>query len=150
MEWEPTESDAVCSVATPGASRGAVPSSVEPSKNWTDPCGVPVMADVTVAVKVMEAPKSALGLELASAVALAAGLIVTVNTVETDPATRESPAYRAVMLRVPPPRSDVVREAEPPIKGTAPEMGVVPSKKDMLPVAVAGVTVAVKISELPN
>ena len=51
MEWLPSASDEVPSVATPAES-GAVPSDVAPSKNSTEPPGDPAPGEVTATVAV--------------------------------------------------------------------------------------------------
>ena len=57
MEWLPSASDEVPSVATPAES-GAVPSDVAPSKNSMDPPGLPAPGETTdtVAVSATLAP----------------------------------------------------------------------------------------------
>lgn len=64
MVWDAALSVEVPNVATPEALRFAVPRTVAPSLNVTEPVGVPETAAVTVAVKVTELPeKDGLALE---------------------------------------------------------------------------------------
>ena len=45
--------------------------------------------------------------------------------------------------------AEVVKAAVPPMRGRLPEIGVVPSKKIMVPVADAGATLAENVSAAP-
>ena len=59
MEWVPTANDEIASEPDPVVS-GAVPREVAPSKNSTEPVGVPApgAVAVTVALKVVLCPKT--------------------------------------------------------------------------------------------
>lgn len=51
---------------------------------------------------------------------------------------------------MPAPNAEVLMEAVPALRGTLPEMEETLSKNVTVPVALAGTTLAVKVSELPN
>ena len=61
-----------------------------------------------------------------------------------------SPLYCAVMEWLPTPSAEVVKLAVPALSGMLPEMAVAPSKNVTLPVAEAGATLAVKVSDVPT
>src|SRR4051812_10666023 len=69
MEWDPTASAEVTSVATPPAESVPVPSTVAPSLKVIEPVGV-APAPVTVAVSVTDWPKTAEAFEVPSVVVL--------------------------------------------------------------------------------
>ena len=70
----------------------ALPSDVVPSLKTTDPVGVPVVKDLTVAVKVTEAPCFDGFSEEVTELDVPALLIVCVSTAEVPPVKFESPA----------------------------------------------------------
>jgi len=84
-EWPPTPSDVVDKDALPVESRVTVPRLVEPSRKLTEPVAVPVpLAGVTVAVKVIAAPLTAVKGDAASDVADAMGTLVAVMEIAAD------------------------------------------------------------------
>ena len=93
IECVPTVSVDVAKVATPPPFSVPVPSVVAPSRKVTVPVGVPEVLDVIVAVNVTGEPLEAETAELTNAavVAMAAGVIVSVNAADVLAANLESP-----------------------------------------------------------
>ena len=147
MECEPTASVEVENVAWPALSV-PVPSVVVPSRNVTEPVGVPTA--VTVAVKVTACPAVEGFSEEATAVVVGWPITVCVSAVEVLPANVVSPEYLAVIECVPAVSVEVVSVAWPALSGLVP-IALGPSKNVTLPVGVPErlFTAAVKVTDCP-
>jgi hypothetical protein len=151
IECDPTASVDVVNVALPPLSV-PVPSTLVPSLNVTDPVGVPVVDDFTVAVKVTGFPCFEGLSEELTVLDVAAFVTVSVSTAEVLPVKFASPPYTAVIECDPTASVDVVNVALPPLSVPVPST-LVPSLKVTIPVGVpevAGLTVAVKVTAWPN
>ena len=116
-----------------------------PSKNVT----VPVAVDgETVAAKTTDCPTfDGLGLDVSVMVVLY--LTVCIKTAEVLLLLLVSPLYVAVIEWFPTERLEVEKVALPPPKVPVPNMDV-PSRNVTVPVAVAGATVAVNVTDWPS
>ncbi len=76
-------------------------------------------------------------------------VIVTATTADPDGAYADDPPYAAVTLCVPAVSDATWIDAVPPARGTAPS-DVAPSENVIVPVASAGLTVAVNVIIVPN
>lgn len=145
----PDAKDLVANVAEPLLSATGPEMAVVPSKKVTVP---EAFAGVTAARKVTGVP----ALKVSSFPAVVSVSVVlalatfTVSAADVAPLKFASPLYCAVMECDPAPRAEVLMEAVPALRGTLPEMGEPLSKKVTVPDALAGATLAVKVSELPN
>lgn len=147
IEWEPTASAEVDSVAWPALSV-AVPIVVVPSRNATVPVGVPT--PVTVAVKVTDCPAvEGFGKEL-TVVVVGWPTTVCVSAADVLPENVASPEYLAEIVCEPAVSAEVDSVACPAVRGLVP-IAVVPSKNATVPVGDPArlVTVAVKVTDCP-
>jgi hypothetical protein len=147
IECEPPENVEVVKVATPPVSV-PVPRVVVPSRNVTEPVGVPP-APVTVAVNVTDWPTCDGLMEDVSAVALVPRTTWEVALDVLD-AKFASPAYFAVIECVPAVSVDVANVATPELRVPDPRV-VAPSRNVTVPVGVppVPVTVAVNVTDWP-
>ena len=99
IECVATDSELTASVATPEPSSDPVPSDVAPSRKVTVPVGIPVPGAVTttVAVKVIDWPKTGEATELTTVPVVAAWPTVWVVADETLVWKFASPPYEAVI-----------------------------------------------------
>src|ERR1700676_4285798 len=151
IECDPTASVDVVNAALPLLSV-PVPSTVVPSLNVTDPVGVPVVNDFTVAVKVTGFPCLEGFSEEVTVLDVAAFVTVSVSTAEVLPVKFASPPYTAVIECDPTVSVDVVNAAFPALSATVASV-VAPSLKITVPVGVpevAAFTVAVNVTAWPN
>jgi hypothetical protein len=119
-----------------------------PSLNVTAPVA---LIGVTVAVRVTGCPAAA-GFGVAArlvVVELVASLITSVTEAEVLGPYVLSPLYDAVSVWLPLARVAVLKLADPPVRTTALSV-VAPSLKVTVPVAAAGVTVAVRVTICPT
>jgi len=148
----PTASVDVVNAATPVPFSVPVPSVVAPSRKVTVPVGVPEVLDLIVVVNVTGAPFDAEAAELTNAVAVAAGVMVSITPAEVLPAKFALALYLAVIECVPTVSVDVANVATPlPFSVPVPSI-VVPSRKVTIPVGVPllpGLTVAVHVTGVP-
>ena len=141
---EPRANAAVVSIAVPLVSV-AVPSAAVPSMKVTDPV---VVLGVTDAVNVTAAPDAdGFALEVRLVVVVMV-FTVCVSVGDVLAAKLEEPPYAALIAWDPTASDDVVKVAIPPASVTVPSV-VVPSRNVTLPLAELGLTVAVKVTELP-
>src|ERR1700693_874840 len=150
IECDPTARVDVVNAALPLLSV-PVPSTVVPSLNVTDPVGVPVVNDFTVAVKVTGFPCLEGFSEEVTVLDVAAFVTVSVSTAEVLPVKFASPPYTAVIECDPTASVDVVNAALPLLSVPVPST-VVPSLTVTDPVGVPVVndfTVAVKVTGFP-
>ena len=132
----PTASVDVVNAATPVPFSVPVPSVVAPSRKVTVPVGVPEVLDLIVVVNVTGAPFDAEAAELTNAVAVAAGVMVSITPAEVLPAKFALALYLAVIECVPTVSVDVANVATPlPFSVPVPSI-VVPSRKVTIPVGV--------------
>jgi len=148
MEWVPAARPEVENVARPLLT-DPLPSVVDPSKNVTTPVAV---EDETVAVNVTSCPELD-GLRLDARLVLVVVLVevftVCISVPEMLPLKLLSPLKLAWMEWLPTLRLEVERVAMPPLRVALP-MFVSPSKKLTIPLAVAGVTLAVRVTNCPE
>lgn len=116
---------------------------------------VPVAeAGATLATKVSASPNTegfAPALNPTATTGVGFGEFTVSSSGEDEPALKPaSPLYSAVIECVPMDRPEMVKLTEPPARGNSPEMAFGPSKNVTVPVAEAGDTVAVKVSESPK
>lgn len=122
-----------------------VPITTPPSRN----CTLPVAVDgVTATVKVTVCPRVE-GLGLDVSVSEEVALITSAIAGEVDPTVFESPPYTAVIECVPCVKADVENVAVPALTAPVP-IATAPSRNWTLPVAVDGVTAAVKVTACPS
>jgi hypothetical protein len=133
IEWLPRASAAVASAAVPAES-GALPSDVAPSKNWTEPPGLPAPGGtaVTVAVSVTLCANADGFGALVNDVVVLAGSTVCACAADVPPVKFGSPAYTAVSECPPTASDDVLIAAEPPETVVVPS-DVAPSKNSIEP-----------------
>ena len=147
---EPTVSDDVTTLAVPSP-RVVVPKTVVPDLNVTDPVGVPVVEDETVAVKVT-GDRNVDGLPDDVKVVLVAAFATTWDiAVDVLPALFASPLYTTVIMRVPTASAVFDSMAVPPLSVCVPNVAA-PFLKTTVPVGVGPefeVTVAVKVTSCP-
>jgi hypothetical protein len=149
-ECEPIASDVAVKLAAPSESV-SVASVTVPSTNATEPVGVPP-AELTVALNVIDTPGAADVAEAVKVVVVcrAAGeLTVTVMAFDVLLASFVSPPYCAVTVWLPSP-SAVVEKLAVPFASVPLPIDVVPSRKVTVPVAAAGETVAVNVTDWPD
>ncbi len=142
----------VLNVAEPLLSATGEPRLLPPSLNCTVPVGVPDPGGTadTVTVKVTDWPKTEGLLFEVTTVKLLAWLIVCVGSEPVLPVKFVSPLYTAVMLCVPGDKDEVARVAVPLLNVTGAPRLLPPSLNCTVPVAVPGVTVAVKVTDWPK
>ena len=147
IECDPTASVDVLNVALP-LLRIPVPMVVVPSLNVTDPVGVPVVDEFTVAVKITEFPRFEGFSEEVTLLDVAALFTVCVSIAEVLPLKFASPPYAAVIGCDPTASVDVVNAALPLLSVPVPST-VAPSLNVTVPVGVppAPVIVAVNVTD---
>lgn len=151
MVCVPPVSKAVLKLTVP-LFRGRLPEiATAPSKKTTVPVAE---AGATLAVNVNASPNTegfapALNTRLTTGVGFGE-FTVSSNGADELALKPVSPLYCAVIECVPMDRLEMVRLADPPASGNSPEMTLAPSKNVTVPVAEAGATVAVKVSESPK
>jgi hypothetical protein len=144
-EWLPTARLEVVKLAVPPP-RAAMPRVAEPSWNVT----VPVTPEgVTVAVRVTAWPGVARFGEATRMVVDGALFTSSVTGGDVLALLLASPLYTAVSVWLPTARPEVLRLALPLLKAWLPIVAL-PSRKVTVPVAVAGVTVAVSVTAWPG
>jgi hypothetical protein len=127
---------------------GIVPRFALPSLNVTEPVA---LIGLTVASRLTVCP-AVTGLDVAARVVeveVVAALITSLTGADVLVALLESPLYDAVSVRVPTARLEVVSTALPPLVTAAVPRLTVPSWNVMLPVALAGNTMAVRVTGWP-
>jgi hypothetical protein len=150
MECDPTLNEEVVKLTEPLFSGSGPEIADVPSKNMTVPVA---LVGVTVAMNVSGVPaaKAVSPTDSSSSTDVLALATVWINAVEGAPLKLASPLYWAVIEWVPAAKVEVLKLAVPPlIRGTLPEMAIATSKKITVPVADAGVTLAVKVRGAPN
>ncbi len=147
MLCAPTLNDGVVNMAEPLLRATGEPRLLPPSLNCTVPVAVP---GVTVAVKVTDWPKTEGLLFEVTVVEVLAWFTVCVGKEPVLPAKLVSPLYTAVMLCVPADKDEVARVAVPLLNVTGKPRLLPPSLNCTVPVAVPGVTVAVKVTGWPK
>src|ERR1700682_2914075 len=147
MECDPTASVDLVIDTFPWLS-ACVPKAEPPSLSVTDPVGVPVVNDFTIAVKVTPFPCLDGFRDEVTPADVAAFVTVCVTAGETLPLKFASPPYTAVSECEPTASVDILKVAFPPLSVAVPRF-VVPSLKLTGPVGVAGppvLTVAVNVT----
>src|SRR5215467_1821968 len=114
MEWLTTLRLAVLNVATPLISSATDPRTVVRSLKVTDPVGVPLVLDFTVAVNLTVWWNEDGFTEEKIVVELAALFTVCAIAPEVLPPKLVVPAYKAVMAWLPAARPEVANDACPP------------------------------------
>ncbi len=155
ITWVPDAKLAVLYVAVPELPRVPDPRTVVPSLKATVPVGTPMpIAGTTIAVKVIFAPKLAVGANDATVVVVATIATVTVIALDTDGAKSASPLYCTVMESAPM-GSAVANVATPEMFSVVVPSVVVPNRNATVPVGVVGApvgqdTVAVSVKACPG
>jgi hypothetical protein len=136
----------VVRVATP-AVKAAVPRELDPSLKVT----LPVAEEgVNVAVRVTVWPDiEAAGVTLRVVVVAVTAATDSAAILEVLAATLESPPYEAESKWLPETSVVVLRVAVPPVRGAVPRVDR-PSRNVTVPVAEAGVTTAVRVTDCPG
>src|SRR5712691_238329 len=153
MEWEATDRALVLKVAWP-LLRVPVPRMVVPSLKVTVPVGVPVVAGVTVAVKVTDCPETDGFAEEAPCVEMPPLLTVCARGADMRVLKLLYPLYCVVMEWEATDRAPVLKVAWPLLRVPVPRV-MVPSLKvtvplGMLTTGATVLTVAVKVTDCPE
>jgi hypothetical protein len=140
----PSGRESVVKVATPFAS---VPVPIVDPFDWKVmvPVGVPLVNGVTVAVKVTDTPKPAVGSDETTCVVVPALFVVRETAAEALPVKLLEPAYVAVMEFVPTGAAEVASVATPEDRTAVPTLWPL-IRNVTLPVGVPPVEVTVAVS----